>query len=152
MPWIKVWLHFVWSTKNRHPYLTDDVRQAVLGHIRENARLKNIHLDFINGWLDHIHCLISLGSNQTIEEIMKLIKGESSHWINKNKLTKVRFEWQNEYFVASVSESNLAAVRRYIADQEKHHRRISSEEEFETFLRRAGFEKHNDASVQGDLG
>jgi len=146
MPWIKVWLHFVWSTKDRHPYLTDEIRQKVLDHIRENAKTKDIYIDFINGWVDHVHCLISLGSNQTIEDIMKLIKGESSHWINKNKLTKSRFEWQNEYFVASVSESNLPAVRKYIAEQEKHHQSVPFEEEFESFLSRAGFERRKDVS------
>lgn len=147
MPSIKVWLHFVWSTKDRHPYLTDDIRQRVLDHIRENAKTKDIYIDFINGWVDHVHCLVSLGSNQTIEEITKLIKGESSHWINKNKLTKRRFEWQNEYFVASVSESNLSAVRKYISEQEKHHRKVSFDEELETFLARAGFEKRGDVSA-----
>ena len=147
MPWIKVWLHFVWSTKERYPYLTDEIRPRVLDHIREKARAKNIHIDFINGWLDHIHCLISLGSDQTIEEIMKLIKGESSHWVNKNKLTAPRFAWQNDYFVASVSESNLRKVRKYIAEQEQHHSTISSAEEFDSFLFRAGFERHNDVSA-----
>jgi putative transposase len=75
---------------------------------------------------------------------MKLIKGESSHWINKNKLTRTHFAWQNEYFVASVSESNLSAVRKYIVEQEVHHRRVSFDEEFDTFLIRAGFERHKD--------
>jgi putative transposase len=147
MPWIKVWLHFVWSTKERYPYLTDEIRLRILDHIRENARAKNIHIDFINGWLDHIHCLISLGSDQTIEEIMKLVKGESSHWINKNKLTPAGFAWQNDYFVASVSESNLRKVRKYIAEQEQHHSTVSSTEEFDSFLLRAGFERHNDVSA-----
>jgi putative transposase len=147
MPWIKVWLHFVWSTKDRHPYLTDEIRQKVFEHIQENAKTKNIHLDFINGWFDHVHCLISLGSNQTIEEVMKLIKGESSHWINKNELTRVHFGWQDEYFVASVSESNLTAVRKYIAEQESHHQKMSFGEEFDKFLVRAGFEKYNDVSA-----
>ena len=146
MPWIKVWLHFVWSTKDRHPYLTDGIRQSVFDHICDNAKAKNIHIDFLNGWTDHVHCLVSLGSNQTIEEIMKLLKGESSHWINKNALTRVHLGWQDEYFVASVSESNLSAVRKYIAEQEKHHQGMSFDEEFETFLLRAGFERRQDAS------
>jgi putative transposase len=58
MPWIKVWLHFVWSTKDRHPYLTDEVRQRVFDHIRGNAKAKDIYIDFITGWVDHVHCLI----------------------------------------------------------------------------------------------
>lgn len=86
MSYIKVWLHFVWSTKDRKPHLTDDIRQKVFQHIRENAREKGIFIDFINGYVEHAHCLISLGSDQTIEKIMQLIKGESSFWINKNGL------------------------------------------------------------------
>ncbi len=78
MPFVKIWIHFVWSTKNREPLLTDEIRQKVFEHIRENARAKNIHLDFINGYIDHVHCLISLGTDQTIMKLMQLIKGESS--------------------------------------------------------------------------
>lgn len=144
MPWIKVWLHFVWSTKDRHPFLKDDIRQKVFTHIRENARVKGIFIDFINGYLEHVHCLISLGSDQNIETIMQLIKGESSHWINKNGLTKMKFGWQDEYFVTAVSESALPSVRRYIANQEEHHRKVSFNDEFEDFLKRAGFERHSD--------
>ncbi|MCA1624787.1 MAG: IS200/IS605 family transposase [Acidobacteria bacterium] len=144
MPFVKVWIHLVWSTKNREPYLTDETRQKVFVHIRENARAKNIHLDFINGHKDHVHCLISLGTDQTIEKIMQLIKGESSFWTNKNRLCKTKFEWQDEYFAVSVSESTLESVRKYIANQEEHHRKRSFGDEFEDFLSRAGFQKLKD--------
>ena len=144
MPWVKVWLHFVWSTKNREPYLNDEIRKKVFEHIRLNAGEKGIHIDFINGYVEHVHCLISLGTDQTIEKIMQMIKGESSFWINKNKLTKTRFEWQDEYFVVSVNEASLEGVRKYIANQEEHHRKVSFDDEFEEFLRRAGFQKFKD--------
>ena len=145
MPWVKVWLHFVWSTKDRHPYLTDEIRDKVLEHIRWNAREKGIHIDFINGWLEHVHCLISLGTDQTLEKIMQLIKGESSFWINKNQLTKSKFAWQDEYFVVSVNESTLPSVRKYIANQKEHHQKVSFDDEFENFFKRAGFQKFKDA-------
>ena len=144
MPWIKVWLHFVWSTKNRIPYLQNSIRPKVFDHIRQNARKKNIHIDFINGYIEHVHCLISLGSDQTLEKLMQLIKGESSFWINKNQLTKTKFGWQDEYFVASVSESNLEKVRRYIAKQEEHHSKVPFEKEFDEMLLRAGFQRFKD--------
>ncbi len=89
--------------------------------------------------------MISLGNDQTLEKIMQLIKGESSFWINKNKLTKTKFAWQDEYFVASLSESALPRMRRYIANQEEHHKKVSFDDEFESFLRRAGFQKFKDA-------
>ena len=144
MPWIKVWLHFVWATKDRLPYLQDGVRTRVFEHIRENARKKNIYIDFLNGYVDHVHCLISLGFDQTLEGLMQLIKGESSFWINKNKLTNMKFGWQDEYFVASVSESNLTSVRRYIARQEIHHSKVTFEAEFNYMLLRAGFQRFKD--------
>lgn len=144
MPFIKVWLHFVWSTKDRYPSLTDEIRSKVFDHIRDNARTKGIFIDFINGYVEHVHCLISLASDQSIEKVMQLIKGESSFWINKQKLTPARFEWQDEYFVASVSESNLEAVRRYIREQERHHQKVSFDEEFDEFLTRAGFSKYKE--------
>ena len=134
MPWIKVWVHFVWSTKNHEPYLTDEIRQKVFQHIRENARAKGIYIDYINGYVDHIHCLISLGADQTLEKIMQLIKGESSFWINKNNVSRIKFAWQDEYFAASISPSEIPAVRRYIANQEKHHRKTSFKDEIEGFM------------------
>ena len=67
-------------------------KNRVFDHIRQNGKDKKIHVDFINGYLEHVHCLISLGADQTIEKLMQLIKGESSFWTNRNKLTKTRFE------------------------------------------------------------
>ena len=75
---------------------------------------------------------------------MQLLKGESSFWINKNHLCKTKFEWQDEYFAVSVSESTLESVRKYIANQEEHHRTKSFDGEFEDFLKRAGFQKFKD--------
>lgn len=144
MPWIKVWLHFVWSTHNRFPYLQDDVRTEVFNHIRKNAREKSIYIDFINGYFDHVHALISLGTNQTLDKIMQLVKGESSFWINKSGLTKTRFAWQDEYFVASVSPSGVESARRYIANQEEHHAGVTFEQELDELLTRAGFQRFKD--------
>ena len=141
MPWVKVWVHFVWSTKNREPYLSDEIRHKVFQHIRDNAKAKEIYLDIIGGFVDHVHCLVSLGTNQTIEKTMQLIKGESSFWINKHRLCKSKFEWQDEYFAVSVSESVLENVRKYIANQEEHHRAKSFDDEFEGFMKKAGFQR-----------
>ena len=141
MPHIRVWIHFVWSTKNREPFLTNEIRNRVFEHIRSNAKKKDIYLDFIGGYVDHIHCLVSLEGNQRINKIVQLLKGESSFWINKNKLSQGKFSWQEEYFAVSVSESNIEGVRKYIANQEEHHSKTSFNVEFNGFLKRAGFQK-----------
>ena len=144
MPYIKVWIHLVWSTKNRVPFLTDAIRPTVFQHIRDNAKKKGIFLDFINGYREHVHCLISLGADQTIAEIVKLIKGESSHWINQQKLISRKFAWQNDYFCVGVSESLLDNTRSYIRDQEVHHSRKGFDEEFELMLKKYGFQRFDD--------
>lgn len=142
MPFVKVYIHLVWSTKNRYPFLdSHDLRMKVWNHIRENAQKKEIFVDFINGYSDHCHCLISLGIDQTIQKVIQLIKGESSFWINKNNLTAEKFEWQDEYFAVSVSESMVDKVRDYIKNQEEHHCKKSFQEEYDEFMSKYGFEK-----------
>jgi len=140
MPFVKVYLHCVWSTKNRIPYLDSiGLRQKVWNHIRENAIQKGIFIDFINGYSDHCHCLISLGVDQNIQKVIQLIKGESSFWINKNELIKEKFQWQEEYFAVSVSESVLDKVRDYIKNQETHHKKKTFQEEYDEFILKYGF-------------
>lgn len=140
MPFVKVYLHCVWSTKNRIPYLDSiELRQKVWNHIKENAIQKGIYIDFINGYSDHCHCLISLGVDQNIQKVIQLIKGESSFWINKNELTKEKFQWQEEYFAVSVSESVLDKVRDYIKNQETHHKKKTFQEEYDEFILKFGF-------------
>ena len=139
MPYVRVWVHIVWSTKNREPVLKKEVLAKVLSHIRENAKTKNIFLDSINGVVDHVHILISLKADQTIAKIVQLLKGESSHWINAQCLIDGRFEWQEEYFAVSVSESVVHTVREYIANQEEHHRVKTFGEECHEFFEKYGF-------------
>jgi len=86
MSLVKIWVHAVWATKNREPMLTKKLRYQLFNHIRENALTKNIHIDFANGYIEHVHCLISLNPDQSIAKTIQLIKGESSFWINRNKL------------------------------------------------------------------
>lgn len=139
MPFTKIWIHLIWSTKNRGKLIDKELKQKLLQHIKENARLKNIFIDTLNCVQDHIHLLISLGREQTISKIVMLIKGESSNWVNKNKFTKTKFEWQDEYIAVSVSESQVDRVREYINNQEEHHRLKSFEEEYNLFLKKYHF-------------
>lgn len=135
MPFIQIYLHIVFSTKNRYPFLkTQELREKVWKHIYENARSKEIYIDFINGYSDHCHILLSLGSEQSISKVMQLIKGESAFWINQNKLTESKFEWQNDYFAVSISDSIIDKVRNYIARQEEHHKFKTFAEEYDEFI------------------
>ncbi|OGU38997.1 MAG: transposase [Ignavibacteria bacterium GWB2_35_12] len=140
MSFVKIMIHAVWGTKNREPYLQKDVRKILFEHIIENAKSKNIYIDTINGHLDHIHCLFSLGSETSISKAMQLIKGESAFWANKEKIIKYKLDWANEYFAVSVSESMIEKVRNYIINQEEHHRKKTFVEEFNEFKKKYKFE------------
>ena len=131
----KIWIHLLWSTKNREPSLHEGIRQRVYLHMREKARVEGFHLDTVNGTADHSHCLISLQPKFSISEVVNKLKGESSHWINSEKLTKTHFAWQGGYAAFSVSESQVEKVRKYILDQEVHHRRLSFAEEVQKLLK-----------------
>jgi len=140
MAFTKIWIHCVWGTKNRIPFLVKN-KKDILNHMKENANQKNIYIDIINGSVDHIHCLISLKPDQTIAKVIQLIKGEASFWINKSKLTQAKFEWADEYFAVSVSESQLKIVREYIRNQEEHHKKKLFKDEYEEFISKYKFEK-----------
>jgi len=145
MPFVKVYIHFVWSTKNRVPYLNSkEIRTAMWQHIKENGKIKGIFIDFVNGYQEHCHCLVSLGTEQTISKVMQLIKGEAANWFNKQNFIKEKLEWQDEYFAVSVSESILNTVREYIKNQEAHHGKKTFQQEYDEFIVKYGFQKFRD--------
>jgi len=141
MSFVKIWVHIVFATKNRAPLLEKGIRDIVYKHIRSNCREKEIFLKSIGGYTDHLHCLISLGKEQTIAKVAQLIKGESAYWINEQKLSSEYFGWQDDYFAVSVSESQVLAVINYIDNQEMHHSKKSFGEEADEFVKKYGFEK-----------
>jgi REP-associated tyrosine transposase len=83
---------------------------------------------------DHIHLMVSLGTEQTIAKTAMLLKGESSFWVNKQNISKQKFEWQDEYIALSVSYSAVNKVREYILNQEKHHEKKTFMVEYNEFL------------------
>ena len=140
MSYVKIYIHTVWATKDRLPYLKNELKPKIMDHIRENAKAKNIHIDHINGHKEHLHALISMDAEQNIATIINLLKGESSYWINKQNLTKNKFGWQDDYFAVSIGESQVEAVRQYIRNQENHHQVKSFQQEYDEFMRNYRFE------------
>lgn len=141
MSYIKIWIHFIWSTKNREKLINKELKYKLYGHIRENAKNKGIYLDHINRIEEHVHLLISFSGEQYASKIAFLLKGESSFWVNKNKLINRKFEWQDEFMYVSVSESDVPRVREYIRNQEEHHKKLTFAEEYKLFIKKYGFDK-----------
>ena len=135
----KIWIHAVFGTKNGEPIIVSQISDDLFYHIK-----KHLEDDFdcvvriINGIADHVHILFLLNANYAIKDILKNIKGESSHWINQKDILKVKFAWQVGYGAFSVSESNVNTVERYIANQKEHHRKRTFLEEYEEFMDKHG--------------
>ncbi|MDZ7716826.1 MAG: IS200/IS605 family transposase [Balneolaceae bacterium] len=124
-----IWLHAVWSTKERQPVLHRSFRYRLFRHIKEYGQAKDIHGDIINGVKDHVHFLFRLRPAQSPSEVIKKIKGESSHWINENGFMDYQFAWQKGYGIFSVGEKDIKNVRVYIYNQENYHKYVSYREE-----------------------
>ena len=89
---------------------------------------------------DHIHILIGLRPTQSISDLMKAIKQNSSLWINENKLSRFHFEWQEGYGAFSYSKSQVDKVIHYIRNQEIHHHKKTFKEEYLDFLEKFGID------------
>ena len=139
MSYVKIWIHAVWTVKNRKPVLASEIRQEVFEHIHQNALSKEILVETVGGHHNHVHCLFRLKNNQTIENVMQLIKGESSYWFNKSGLSRLKLNWQKEYFAVSVSESQVEKAKNYILTQEEHYKKKTWEDEYNEFIEKYGF-------------
>ncbi len=109
--------------------LTRDARNEVEMHIREYSRRNNIFVIEVGGYIDHLHLLVDLPPTRSPSEVINLIKGESSHWINENNIVRGKFVWQKRYSAFSVSASQREKVVDYILRQEEHHKKLTFAEE-----------------------
>jgi REP element-mobilizing transposase RayT len=128
-----VWIHLVWSTKDRLPLIRKEFRGNLNIFIKEEAIRKNIHVDTVNGMEDHIHVLLRLRTSQKISNVVNWLKGRSSKWINDNHYQEGYFQWQKGYGAFSVSRNDVDLIRNYIYNQEKHHLKQSYYQEMKFF-------------------
>jgi len=134
----QIWLHYVWSTKDRENLITPKLKNELIFHIKEFGQQSDIYVDTVNGIADHIYLLIEMKPSQSPAQIANLLKGESSNWINQKDFLNGKFAWQNGYGVFSVSESQLDKVRKYILNQEIHHQKMTYLEEVDKFMKAYG--------------
>ena len=126
---VKVFVHLVWTAKNRERMLVDNARKLVREHIIQKAQENGILVDSIDVQPEHVHLVVRLAHDQQIDDVAKSVKGESSHWVNQNDIIRGKFSWQTGYTALSVGAEGLGPLRTYIANQDEHHRRKSFTEE-----------------------
>lgn len=130
----QIHIHFVFAVKFRQAIIHNDWREELYKYIAGIIKNNNHKLLAINGVSDHVHVLIGIRPAQSISDLMKNIKQDSSKWINTNKFLKIHFEWQEGYGAFSYSKSQLNAVVNYIENQEVHHKKKTFREEYIDFL------------------
>jgi REP-associated tyrosine transposase len=129
-------IHLIFSTKNRTPLISPEIRPELNSYMV--GILRNCDSPaIVSGTVeDHAHILFSLSKNLPLCKAVEEVKKSSSKWIKTKGPGFLTFYWQNGYGAFSVSQSNAESVRKYIARQEEHHRRLTFQEEFRAFLKR----------------
>jgi len=138
----KIWIHAIWSTKEREPVITPTIETELFDFMQTQFRELGCPVRIINGVTDHVHCLFLLNPQKSIAEVIKQIKGSSSHYINQQDKSPTKFAWQTGYAAYSVSESVLQRVFQYIANQKEHHRKKPFIQEYEEFMKLNGLSEH----------
>ncbi len=138
----KVLVHIVYSTKGRRPWLQDEEMRSQRYAYKATILPENVDTPalIINGVEDHIHALCLLSRKFAIKDVIEEAKTETTKWLKKQGPQYGDFHWQSGYGIFSVSESNAAQVKRYIADQAKHHKKMTFQDEFRAMCKRHGIE------------
>jgi REP element-mobilizing transposase RayT len=129
--------HVIFSTKDREPLITTALHDDLLAYLGGIVRELGGTLRAANARPDHVHLLCSLPPTMATADALRVVKTNSSRWVHRSR-NYAGFDWQTGYGAFSVSHSLAPAVVRYIRGQEKHHRRVTFQEEFITFLRKNG--------------
>jgi len=132
----QIYIQTVFAVSGRLSLITQDFKEELHKYIAGIVRNKGQKLISINGMADHLHILIGLRPAMALANLVRDIKSDSSDWVNRRRLARGKFAWQEGYGAFSYGHSQLDTIIRYIQNQEKHHRRRSFEEEYLTLLRK----------------
>jgi len=125
-------MHCIFSTKNREPLIHPEIEPLLYDRIKKNLEELGCYPVYINGSENHIHLLFLQNPKKNISQIIKQLKGESSYWINQQKIM-IKYGWQTGFAAFSVSESQVETVKKYIRNQKEHHKKNSFEQEWKRF-------------------
>ena len=142
----RCWVHLIWGTLNREKLLPKDAAVRVSRYLYEYAETKGIYMkiNYVNA--DHVHALVDLPTTLSIEEVMQLVKGSSSHWINTNDLIVGKFAWGEVTVPFQYRNRMLHQVAAYIVGQKEHHRVRTFSDELKEFIERHDLKWHEEGS------
>ncbi len=127
-------IHAVFAVKNRDNVLHQSFRERLFEYIYGTIKSKNQYPIVVGGYVDHIHIFFELNPDYKISDILRIVKANSSKWINDNNLLKSKFSWQTGYGAFSYSRSQRDSVIQYIVNQKEHHTKKTFRQEYKEFL------------------
>jgi|SRR5690606_6357943 len=130
----QIFIHIIFAVKYRRALIRYEWKEelfAVIGNLINESGSKTI---IVNGVEDHVHCLIRLKPDISVSEVVKIAKAKSSKWLNESRYLDSRFEWQSGFGAFSHNKSQLPVVKRYIQNQEEHHKKKTFLREYVQFL------------------
>jgi REP element-mobilizing transposase RayT len=133
-------VHLVYSTKHRQPWIPRNHRDGLFAYQAGIYQAWESPALVIGGVEDHVHALFLLSKNHPLKKIVEEVKKGSSRWMKIDRPTNADFHWQAGYAAFSVSQSNLGEVKRYVENQEEHHRKMTFQDELRELLKRHGIE------------
>ena len=131
---VKLYVHIIFSTKNRADLIQPEIEEELFAYIGGVSNNNKSKLLAANGTKNHIHLLVSMSKNIELSELVGDIKRDSSKWIKTKAKEFHSFRWQDGYGAFSVGYTQIEDVKKYIANQKEHHKKISFEDEFRYFL------------------
>ena len=137
----QIYLHIVFSTTNRTPFLQDQqIREDTHKYLGGICNQQGCPVLIVGGVADHIHILCRLGRTISVSDLVKELKRDSSKWAKEQAAAMANFYWQNGYGAFSISPGHVESLRSYIANQEEHHRTESFQDEFRRLLTKYGLD------------
>ena len=137
----QIYLHIVFSTKNRVPCLDDKpLRESLHAYLAGTTRNLESPSLIVGGVEDHVHLLCRFSKNLAVAVFIRELKRESSKWLKTKSSALCDFHWQKGYGAFSISPNHVKLLKDYIANQEEHHRRESFQDELRRLLRKYGIE------------
>jgi putative transposase len=132
---VQIYLHIVFSTKDRQPFLTDRrTRLDMHAYLAGTAKRLGCPAIVVGGVEDHVHMLCRFSKASKLVDLVRELKRESSKWVKQGRPEMAQFHWQSGYGAFSVGQSQVDQVKAYIRNQEAHHRQATFQEEFRQFL------------------
>ena len=121
MSFWRTYYHIIWTTKYRQPLISNQIEQSLYNYMIQRAAETEVYVYALNGWNDHVHLLATIPPKQAVADVVKLLKGASTHFVNHELRNKEHFAWQRGYGVLTCGERQRSFVEAYIHNQKQHH-------------------------------